>query len=290
MTPPFNSEDFVILTVRVKVLKDYLRDRQLSASQFALLLKLAGSQEHTETISDLAKFLGTTEVAVTQALNDLEDRGLIVRHVNPEDGRAKKIAISTDGRVYLEKADQELYAILIKIFNPSGTETNIATLHEGLRLSALLGHRWPESEIAAYPSCTCLASVNFYLKSAEAAMRSVANVTASEGRILQLLGEHDAPLRIGKLAHELQLPAATITRSCKKLIGMGLVTRKADENDRKAAPMALTARGATETAQIDKALNELADREYWSVFSGPNREIAYAIREIFRNVLAEKPE
>lgn len=288
MAVHFNSEDFVILTVRVKVLADYLREQRLSASQFALLLKLAGSEEGTGTTADLAAFLGTTAVAVTQALNDLEGRGLIARRPSAADGRAKEIAITGAGLAFLKEADRDLYAVLIGIFNPSGDEANVATLHEGLRLSALIGHRWPESEIAAYPSCTCLASVNFYLKDVEAAMRAAADVTASEGRILQLIGERGAPLRIGQLAHELQLPAATITRSCKKLAAAGLLAREEDERDRKAVPMALTAAGAVDTARIDAALDELAEREYWSVFVGPHREIAYAIREIFRNILAEE--
>ena len=290
MAVHFNSEDFVILTVRVKVFADYLRERHLSASQFALLLKLAGSENGTGTTANLATFLGTTAVAVTQALNDMEGRRLIMRRTSASDGRAKEIAITRAGLAFLEEADRDLYAVLFGIFNPSGEDANVATLHEGLRLSALLGHRWPDSEIAAYPSCTCLASVNFYLKDAEAAMRAVADVTASEGRILQFLGERGVPLRIGEIAHELQLPAATITRSCKKLVEAGLLSREDDERDRKAVPMALTPAGATETARIDAALDKLAEREYWSVFAGPHREIAYAIREIFRNVLAEETD
>jgi DNA-binding MarR family transcriptional regulator len=55
-----------------------------------------------KTLTQLVEMTGSDAPAVTVAVNDLEDRGLVERHPLPDDRRAKLVSLTTAGRQLVE--------------------------------------------------------------------------------------------------------------------------------------------------------------------------------------------
>jgi DNA-binding MarR family transcriptional regulator len=81
-----------------------------------LMIQLAGSDltrteswllgavsERPRRITDLARFVGLTQPAITTVVNSLEQRGLTHREPDPGDGRAVRILLTDRGRALIEE-------------------------------------------------------------------------------------------------------------------------------------------------------------------------------------------
>ena len=60
--------------------------------------------EQPLTVSDLATMLGVTKQAAGQIVSDMEGRGLVSRRPDPDDGRARLLDLTADGRRALRRA------------------------------------------------------------------------------------------------------------------------------------------------------------------------------------------
>ena len=56
------------------------------------------------TLRTLAEVMGTDAPAATVIVNDLEERGLVVREAHPEDRRAKVVSLTAEGRKVMRAA------------------------------------------------------------------------------------------------------------------------------------------------------------------------------------------
>jgi DNA-binding MarR family transcriptional regulator len=56
------------------------------------------------TLRTLAEVMGTDAPAATVIVNDLEERGLVVRQAHPEDRRAKVVSLTPEGRKVMRAA------------------------------------------------------------------------------------------------------------------------------------------------------------------------------------------
>ena len=56
------------------------------------------------TLGTLAEVMGTDAPAATVIVNDLEERGLVVRQAHPEDRRAKVVSLTAQGRKVMRAA------------------------------------------------------------------------------------------------------------------------------------------------------------------------------------------
>ena len=56
------------------------------------------------TLRTLAEVIGTDAPAATVIINDLEERGLVVRQAHPEDRRAKVVSLTAEGRKVMRAA------------------------------------------------------------------------------------------------------------------------------------------------------------------------------------------
>ena len=56
------------------------------------------------TVSDLATRLGVTKQAAGQIVTDMEERGLVSRRPDPDDGRARLLDLTPEGRRALRRA------------------------------------------------------------------------------------------------------------------------------------------------------------------------------------------
>ena len=77
---------------------DPIRDRAMSGGQFDLLVEIGRSPGATQT--EVAGALGVTPGNVTQHLDKLEERGLVVRE---SEGRSNALHLTEEGRELVEE-------------------------------------------------------------------------------------------------------------------------------------------------------------------------------------------
>jgi len=81
----------------------------LKLAQFQVLAELRGRDPLPMSASDLARAVILTTGGMTPVLDQLADRGLINRQVDPEDRRARRITITEKGRSVINRAlDQQI--------------------------------------------------------------------------------------------------------------------------------------------------------------------------------------
>jgi DNA-binding MarR family transcriptional regulator len=81
----------------------------LKAAQFQVLAELRSRDPLPMSATDLARAVILTTGGMTPVLDQLADRGLINRQVDPEDRRARRITITEKGRsVIIRALDQQI--------------------------------------------------------------------------------------------------------------------------------------------------------------------------------------
>lgn len=81
----------------------------LKAGQFQVLAELRRRDPHPMNASDLAQAIVLTSGGMTPVLDQLEDRGLVVRQIDTEDRRARRITLTEKGRSLISRAlDQQV--------------------------------------------------------------------------------------------------------------------------------------------------------------------------------------
>lgn len=84
-------------------------DAGLKPGQFQVLAELRGRDPLPMSATDLARALVLTSGGMTPILDQLEDRGLILRQMDGEDRRARRISITEKGRSTVIRAlDQQI--------------------------------------------------------------------------------------------------------------------------------------------------------------------------------------
>ncbi len=81
--------------------RKFMEETGLSFSQINILMRLLHGGN--TGVSEVGIQLGVTNAAASQAVDRLVQLGLIERTEDPEDRRAKKLALTTKGRTLIEK-------------------------------------------------------------------------------------------------------------------------------------------------------------------------------------------
>lgn len=81
----------------------HMKEHELSMSQLGALFQIHRGRSN---VSDLGEGLGITIAAASQMLDRLVQQGLIVRLEDPQDRRAKKLALTDKGRRILQDSAQ----------------------------------------------------------------------------------------------------------------------------------------------------------------------------------------
>lgn len=286
----FDSANFVVLYIRCEALEECLREEGLSTTQLGLLLKLEELGGAEMSIQGLADLVHVQPNVVTQAANGLERRGFAKRRALPSDGRSKYLVATAAGERFLETMDVRLYAALERLFLPEGGEQIRDVFDQGLRVGAQVGKVWSDELIERFPSVANLVSVAMFLKHVERTLRAGAGVTLSEARTLQRLKEEGAPMRVGDLATQLRLPAATITRAAAKLERSDRVVRLVSPHDKKAAYFDLTDGGRATAEFVDEELNRLGNEQYWGSLSESDLRVTDMIKQHILRIIAATAE
>ena len=74
----------------------------LPFSRIRILKRLS---RQSMTVKELARAATIDAPAATVAVNDLEDRGLVVRQVDPDNRRCKIVSLTDDGRAMVDSID-----------------------------------------------------------------------------------------------------------------------------------------------------------------------------------------
>jgi DNA-binding MarR family transcriptional regulator len=82
----------------------------LKTGQFQVLATLRGRDPLPMSASDLARAIVLTSGGMTPVLDQLEERGLITRQIDPEDRRARRITITEKGRSLINRAMEQRVA------------------------------------------------------------------------------------------------------------------------------------------------------------------------------------
>ena len=82
---------------------------ELSRTEVALLRTLDGGSRR---ITELAELEGLSQPTVTIAINQLEERGLVARTRQSDDGRVVRVSVTASGKVALEDYRAKLRAVL----------------------------------------------------------------------------------------------------------------------------------------------------------------------------------
>jgi DNA-binding MarR family transcriptional regulator len=90
-------------------LAEICADAGLKPGQFQVLAELRGRDPLPMSASDLARAVVLTSGGMTPILDQLEERGLILRQMDGEDRRARRISITEKGRSTINRAlDQQV--------------------------------------------------------------------------------------------------------------------------------------------------------------------------------------
>ncbi len=81
--------------------RKFMEETGLSFSQINILMRLL--HRGNTGVSEVGSQLGVTNAAASQAVDRLVQLGLIERTEDPEDRRAKKLALTPKGRTLIEK-------------------------------------------------------------------------------------------------------------------------------------------------------------------------------------------
>ena len=123
---PATAEEAVLMaTIRVgRRMRQRLPGEELEFSLIALLKALA--HRGALRLTDLAAVLDLDASTVSRHVRTLEERGLVARTTDPDDGRATRLALTDDGRERLEAGAarrRALIAELLEDWTPEDRET-----------------------------------------------------------------------------------------------------------------------------------------------------------------------
>ncbi|NKY96019.1 MarR family winged helix-turn-helix transcriptional regulator [Gordonia sputi] len=78
----------------------------------------------------VAEFAGTDVMMTSQVLRTLEEKHLVERHTDPNDGRSKILTVTSAGSDLAKRAVQEVEATDAAFFSPTDTAAVLALLHQ----------------------------------------------------------------------------------------------------------------------------------------------------------------
>lgn len=286
----FDSVNFVVLDVRCSLLDEGLKKHELNATKYSILLKCIELGDAQIPTQDLAESLNLRPSIVTQAINDLEQRGFLKRTISPNDGREKYVSATKKGLDLVEVIDWELYASMDPVFNPDGKLAEKPFLARGLRVGGKVGGIWSQEFIYRFPTSTNFTAVSLFLRGVEEQVKETAGISLSEARILQRLGEVGEPLRISALAEQIKLPMTTITRAATKLEKRGLIQRLASPQNKKAVYIEPTEQGRGAQRALLEDFERIGEERYWGRLSESDLEATNQIRQMFLDNIVRQEE
>jgi DNA-binding MarR family transcriptional regulator len=110
--------------------------RQLTRTEIGVLTSLA---ECPRRITELAETEAVAQPTMTKVVDRLEERGLVERRRDPDDGRVVIVSISSEGQGKLDAARSHVRSLLREILVVLDDEDLAALVEAGAVLERLIG-------------------------------------------------------------------------------------------------------------------------------------------------------
>ena len=125
-----------LLHVSSRVLREFdqaldTHDR-LKVTEFDVLITLDNAPGHQMRMTDLARATMLSSGGMTRLVGRLEDRGLLRRDPDPDDARAFRATLTSDGEQKLAEARITHDAVLTRMIGPHLTAADLRTLERTL--------------------------------------------------------------------------------------------------------------------------------------------------------------
>ncbi|WP_432968588.1 MarR family winged helix-turn-helix transcriptional regulator [Dactylosporangium sp. CA-233914] len=133
------ARDLVVLFRRLRARLHRLPSGDLTPSQASVLLRLRRDGASSTTVLALAE--GVRSQSMTATLNALEERGLIERAPDPDDGRRHIITLSEAGRRRTAADKHDRGEWLAQEIQRRYSEEQLTVINEALALLAELGEQ-----------------------------------------------------------------------------------------------------------------------------------------------------
>lgn len=226
---------------------------------FGPLLSLVALEPRS--LGHLAEQLAISPQATSQLVNTAERAGYLERRPDPQDGRARKIALTALGGRLVADAIRILHAVeadyraSVGLDDYASLVDALGRLFHGL---ALPTHR--DASAADRSGATLgvlpLLSIRIQRDLMEAtAARGHANLKMSHAQVLPLIGPEGA--RVHELARVQGVSRQAISMTARDLEAQGYLGRAADPRDRRGVVYRLSARGLRLIEDSVAALDEL---------------------------------
>jgi DNA-binding MarR family transcriptional regulator len=265
MQPTFDTAGMTTIAVLHKeITRVVRRSGDLSMVEYRILLKAVDGGGALR-VGEIAMSLGIGPSAVTQAVDVLERRDLVVRASRDGDGRETLVKVSAAGRSLLDRTDAGVADHLVALWGaPASPEHSRAPYWSEMSAIGLA----LEGPMAA-PGATSLAP-SAYITSFERAfrgaarvLREVAGATFTEARVLQFLVESDGSATISELAAELLLPSSTTANVLDRLEQREWALRRRSTDAVRSTHVELTSDGGVMVRKMREALDDYGRRELW---------------------------
>ncbi|MGF1563370.1 MAG: MarR family winged helix-turn-helix transcriptional regulator [Geminicoccaceae bacterium] len=92
----------------------------LTAQQLAIMQAIARAP--VANMGDLVSHLYSTKQTVSRAVRGLSERGLVEQHADPQDRRARLLALTSEGRERLEEMERAQLVLMRRAYRLAGAE------------------------------------------------------------------------------------------------------------------------------------------------------------------------
>lgn len=254
----------------------------LNITQYRVLTKLLQAKEPINQ-GELGKRLGMRPNVVTQAIDALAHRGLVVREPGPKDARTRLLSATPAGEEHVAAVNEALVASLYASF-PTSNPTYRTILEAAVAASAQIEPPLDGGAPPRFPASRSLTAIELVRQETERTLREATGASFNECRIVQRLGELARPERVGALADQLMMSPVNAARAVDRLVQRGWARRLKSPTDKKAVYVELTDEGVYEGFLINATLNELAATRLWANLTPGQRE---AIEQVGHVVVAD---
>lgn len=193
----------------------------LTSTQYFILLALLVRGE--KTMGELSDILEIKRSTISEAANQLERSGLVVRHSDKEDGRKVRIGCSPSGETLSERADKAILGMINDLWQPFGQETVRRVLHFAAKgASASNKQRMQSGLLRSDTSYIVVVYQEFHL--AEQVARSL-GFPLNQLRVCQYLQEQGRPTSCGEISRSLLMRPNQVTAAKNELARHALIAQ-----------------------------------------------------------------
>lgn len=278
-----DSAYFIAFDMARNALKKSLAESSdLNVTQYRTLMKILGAEGTPLSQGRLKDALRLAANVITTSVSVLEEHGYVTRQ-SGKDARTRYISITPAGISHIDDVNKAVVRTLYEDF-PTRNDTFRTILEAAIAAGAQIDPPLNPSATIRHPASRALVAIEFIQQETERALKATCGASFGECRVIQLLGEKKAPVRVGAIAGELGVSPVNVARAADRLIQRRWAQRLGSPSDKKAVYIKLTDEGEYQSELIASTVNELAGTQLWVNLTAEQRT---AIEKVGHVVIAD---